>query len=280
MSAQEWLKKLNNSLLVGGNGKGTIKNYVAEMRLLFQYYNDRDVEVITSQDITNYIVFIKQHHLVGYAKCRGVAHACSYFFKHVIKTPFVLPSVLYPKKQFKLPKVMLPEEVKVLFSHVTCLKTKCILGLLYGSGMRLNEVVSLKITDIESKNSGIRIIQGKNHKDRLALLPLSLLNDLRSYYKQFKPKVYLFESPQTKSIYHSRSVQLIVSQAMKQAGLYDKGYTSHTLRHSFATHLLNSGVNIHTVKELLGHSKLETTMIYLHLMETTRKQLQSPLDML
>lgn len=267
-------------MLVGGNGKGTIKNYVAEMRLLFQYYNDKEVESISQQDITNYIVFIKQHHLVGYAKCKSVAHACSYFFKNVIQTPFVLPSVLYPKKQFKLPKVMLLEEVKLLIGNVTCLKTKCVLGLMYGSGLRLNEVVELKITDIESKNSGIRITQGKNHKDRLALLPKSLLDDLRIYYKQYKPAEYLFESPQSKSKYHSRSVQLLVNQAMKQVGLYDKGYTSHTLRHSFATHLLNSGVNIHTVKELLGHSKLETTMIYLHLMETTRKQLQSPLDML
>jgi site-specific recombinase XerD len=172
------------------------------------------------------------------------------------------------------------DEVQNLFSAVTDLKTKCILGLLYGSGMRLNEVVNLKISHIESKNNGIRIIQAKGHKDRMALLSEQLLINLRAYYLQFKPTVFLFESPQTKTKYHCRSIQTLVSDAMKAANMSDLGYTSHTLRHSFATHLLNTGTSIHTIKELLGHSQLETTMIYLHLMDTVRKQVVSPLDTL
>ena len=160
------------------------------------------------------------------------------------------------------------------------------MSLLYGTGIRLRELQQLEFTDIERSENRIKIRQGKGKKDRYALLPKHLLSVMESYYWAFKPKKFIFESPllQGRPL-HSRSLQTTVNAAMDNAGLAGKHYTAHTLRHSFATgptsrHLLDDGVDLHTIKTLLGHSKIETTMIYLHLTTTRRSTLISPLDRL
>lgn len=248
-----------------------------ELRLLFQYHHQKEVEQITDQDITQYILFIKSVHGVGRAKCRGVAQSCS-FFKHVLK-PFVLPSKLYPRKEFVLPSVMTQDEVKQLCTAITDVRQKAVISLLYGTGMRLGEVKNLKMEDIERANNRIAVRQGKGQKDRYTLLPKIVLEDLEKYYWQYRPKMYLFESKQLlgKPL-HERSIQTIVNSAMTTAGFESGKFTSHTLRHSFATHLLDNGCDIHTIKTLLGHCKIETTMIYLHLQQSKRNNLVSPLD--
>jgi site-specific recombinase XerD len=260
-------------------GPGTIRSYVQEMTLLFKFYEAKDVESITQADIEHYILHIKKVHLVGRAKCRAVAQACSFFFKKVMPSDYILPSNLYPKKQFVLPNIMSEDETTELFNANLSLKEYCVVALLYGCGMRISEVCNLRIQDIESTNSRIKIRQGKGAKDRFTLLPNILLDKLRQYYiEASRPKLYLFTSTQTKTALCVRSMQLIVNSAMDKAGFKERGYTAHTLRHSFATHLLNRGNNIHVIKTLLGHSKLETTMIYLHLQKHTQLGIQSPLD--
>src|SRR5699024_8471473 len=114
----DWLTKLRETLIVGNYGKGTIRNYCMEMRLLFQYYRDKQVEEITGTDIRKYILIIKEEHGVGYAKCKSVAYSCSFFYKNVIQKPYVLPSKLYTRKKFTLPEVMSQEEVKHLLSSI------------------------------------------------------------------------------------------------------------------------------------------------------------------
>jgi integrase/recombinase XerD len=268
------------ALQVGNYGKGTIKNYLSELRLLFHYHYEKDVGEITQKDIHDYIIFIKTAHGVGYAKCRSVAHACAFFYKKVIDRPYILPKTLYPRKQFVLPKVMSRGEVKRLFQANTDPMTRSILSLLYGSGLRIGEVKSLRLVDIKSEEKVLHISQSKGNKDRRTLLSEKQILELRAYWQSLrvKPKTYLYESPQSRSPYHERSLQLIVTTAMKRAGLENRGYTSHTLRHSFATHMLDRGVDIHTIKELLGHGDMRTTMIYLHLTESKRSMLVSPLD--
>ena len=218
---------------------------------------------------------------MGRAKCRSVASACSFFYKRIIKKPYILPSSLYPQKQFVLPNIMSQQEVTQLFAAPLTLKEYCVIGLLYGSGLRISEVTALKIADIESGAKRLKVVQGKGAKDRYTLLASNLLDKLRQYYVQAqRPKQFLFTSPQTGRAYHSRSMQLVVTGAMKKAGFTEKGYTSHTLRHSFATHMLDNGSNIHVIKTLLGHSKLETTMVYLHLQQHTQYGIVSPMDKL
>ena len=132
--AQSWIEKLRQVLLIQDKGKGTVKNYTGEMILLFKYYNSKTVATITQADIEQYIVYIKTVHQVGRAKCRSVASACAFFYKQVIKMPYVLPSALYPQKQFILPNIMSRQEVTRLFAAPLTLKEFCVIGLLYGSG--------------------------------------------------------------------------------------------------------------------------------------------------
>jgi integrase/recombinase XerD len=279
-NALDWLKQLEQTLVIKEHGNGTIKSYVQEMTLIFKYFQSKAVEQITQHDIEQYIMYIKQVHNVGRAKCRSVAQACSFFFKKVMPVEYIVPSNLYPKKQFVLPNIMSEQEVEQLFVTPLSLKEYCVVGLLYGCGMRISEVCHLRIQDIDSTNQRIKISQGKGAKDRFTLLPQQLLDKLRLFYiDQGKPKKYLFTSTQTKTAMHVRSMQIVVNSAMNKAGFKDKHYTAHTLRHSFATHMLNAGNNIHVIKTLLGHSKLETTMIYLHLQKHTQLGIVSPLDL-
>lgn len=279
-NALDWLRQLEQTLIIKEHGNGTIKSYVQEMTLIFKYFQFKAVEQITQNDIEQYILYIKQVHKVGRAKCRSVAQACSFFFKKVMPVEYIVPSNLYPKKQFVLPNIMSEHEVEQLFACSLTLKEYCVVALLYGCGMRISEVCHLRVQDIDSTNQRIKISQGKGAKDRFTLLPQQLLDKLRLLYiDQGKPKEYLFTSAQTKTAIHVRSMQIVVNSAMNKAGFKDKHYTAQTLRHSFATHMLNAGNNIHVIKTLLGHSKLETTMIYLHLQKHTQLGIISPLDL-
>jgi integrase/recombinase XerD len=280
-SGKRWLQKTLQLLQIQEYGKGSVRNYLQELTLLFKHYNNLQVEELRQEHIERYVIFIKENHRVGRAKCRSVAQACSYFFKKVMPSDYIVPSKLYPKKQFVLPDIMTEQQVAQLFNASLSLKEYCVVGLLYGCGMRISEVCDLKISHIDSTNQRIKVVQGKGGKDRFTLLPQSLLIQLRQYYLQAgRPKEYLFTSQQTKCAVHVRSMQLVVNSAMQKAGFECGRFTAHTLRHSFATHLLNQGNNIHVIKTLLGHSKLETTMIYLHLQHHTQLGIVSPLERL
>jgi site-specific recombinase XerD len=209
-----------------------------------------------------------------------VAHGISFFFKHVLKKPFILPSKLYPRKEFRLPDVMSEEEVRALLAACESKKQKAIISVFYGTGVRLEECSNIKIEHVESNFMRLKVLQGKGRKDRYTLLGNECLHILRDYYKKYRPKVFLFEGQTPGMKMHPRSLQHSVHQVMLKAGFAAKGYSPHTLRHSFATHLLDHGTDLHTIKELLGHSKLETTMLYLHLQNKKRICLVSPLDSL
>mgnify|MGYP003433498817 FL=1 len=213
-----WLNQLHITLEVGNFGQGTVRSYLMEMRLLFQYHHQKDVELISEEDINQYIMFIKTVHGVGRAKCRSVAQSCSFFFKHVIKKPFILPSKLYPRKEFVLPPVMTVEQVKQLCTGITDVRQKAVISLLYGTGMRLGEVKNLKLSDIERSNKRILVRQGKGAKDRYTLLPKLVLENLENYYRQYRPKVFMFENNKLKDkVLHERSVQTIVNSAKLKA---------------------------------------------------------------
>ena len=277
--AVEWLTKLHQTLVIKEYGKGTVRNYCQEMKLLFKYFNHKAVVDLRQSDIEQYLQYIKEVHKVGRAKCRSVAQSCSFFFKRILPAPYIVPSNLYPKKQFILPNIMSEEEIIQLFAAPLTLKEYCVVALLYGCGLRISEACSLRLQDIESHNKRLKVFQGKGAKDRYTLLPEKLLQQLRLFFvEENRPREYLFTSKQTKRAIHVRSMQVIVNSAMTKGGFQDKPFTAHTLRHSFATHLLNTGANLHVIKTLLGHSKLETTMVYLHLQNHTQAGIISPLE--
>ena len=277
--AVEWLFKLHQTMIIKEYGKGSVRNYCREMKLLFKYFNHKAVTDIRQADIEQYLQYIKEVHKVGRAKCRSVAQSCSFFFKRILPVAYIVPSNLYPKKQFVLPNIMSEEEVSQLFAAPLTVKEYCVMGLLYGGGLRIGEACNLRLKDIESHNKRLKVYQGKGAKDRYTLLPDKLLQQLRIFYlEEGRPAEYLFTSKQTKRAIHVRTMQVIVNSAMAKAGFKDKPFTAHTLRHSFATHLLNMGTNLHVIKTLLGHSKLETTMVYLHLQKHTQLGIVSPLE--
>jgi site-specific recombinase XerD len=256
----------------------SIESYVREMRLLFSHYNHLSPKSISQNDIVNYINFIKVEHGVSRDKCRMSAQSCSFFYKHIYKAEFIVPSAFYPRKEFRLPEILSQEQVLKVLASAINIKHKLLVGLFYGTGMRMSELKNLEMKSIDRQNFQVKVIAGKGSRDRFTLLPKQLLPDMEQYYRAYRPKIYLFEGQFPGKPMNERSIQHALRQCMKLAGLEQYKFSAHSLRHSFATHLLDQGNDIHTIKELLGHSKIETTMIYLHLQKKKRAALCSPFD--
>ena len=181
-----------------------------------------------------------------------------------------------PRKEKKLPIVLSGGEIKSIFNTITNLKHKALLSLLYSAGLRIGEAINLEITDIDSQRMLIHIKQAKGKKDRYTLLSEAFVKILRDYYIAYKPKKYLFEG-QKGGKYSNTSAQKVLKTALFKAGIRKK-VTLHSLRHSFATHLLEKGTDIRYIQELLGHSSPKTTMIYTHVTETSLKKIKNPFD--
>jgi len=258
----------------------TIRNYTSEMRYIFSYYNEKDPTLIDQDDIIRYINFIKREFGSGYDKCRMVAQSCSFFYQHILRVPYIVPSSFYPRKEFKLPNILREKEIKHLLVSIPNFKHRCLISLFYGSGLRLDEMCHLKMSCIDAENAQLKVEHGKGNKERFTILPKKLIPDLRLYFKEYRPQVYLFEGRKKGSAMSNGAMQVAVKNAMKAAGFAKGRYSAHSLRHSFATHLLDRGADLHTIKELLGHSKIETTMVYLHLQKNKRAKLVSPFDRL
>ena len=181
-----------------------------------------------------------------------------------------------PIKEKKLPVVCSKEEVLRIIAATNNLKHRCMISLLYSAGLRKNELLQLRITDINSNDKRIHVRGGKGKKDRYTLLSKTLLSDLRQYYKLYRPKDYLFEG-KFGGQYTATSLGKVVKNTAKKAGIA-KRVTPHTLRHSFATHLLESGVDIRYIQALLGHNSLKTTEIYTFVATKHLETIQNPLD--
>lgn len=202
------------------------------------------------------------------------------FFNHVIQNDWAVKHIPYQKKHKTLPQVLSQEEVKTFLSVIEDPKYSAIASTLYGSGLRLSECLNLKIEDIDSSNMVITVRDGKGKKDRVTVLPESLLVTLRSYYRKarVKPVTYLFPKKDDRfSPFSKRQTQSFIHNAGLKAGI-SKSVTPHILRHSFATHLLESGVNLRKIQVILGHRSLQTTAVYTHLAKDFLSEVKSPLD--
>jgi Site-specific recombinase XerD len=177
-----------------------------------------------------------------------------------------------------LPKFLTKSEVKKVLEATLNIKHKAILTTIYSCGLRLSELIELKISDIKTEENILLVRQGKGNKDRVVTLSSKLIELLREYYKMYKPKVYLFEGSRGGK-YSKRSVQQIMKYSVEKSGINSPA-TVHSLRHSYATHLLESGIDIRIIKELLGHSNIKTTEIYTHITDVNKNKIKSPLDYL
>lgn len=274
------MEKASQYLVIGHYSPFTIRNYLSELRYLFVYYADVAPQNFTEEMMMQYLLYLAKTLGCSRVKCRMAAQSISLFFRCVLKMPYVIPSLIYPRPGSKLPPVMSAEEIKTLIDSIQNIKHRTVVMLLYSTGMRLSEMAHLKIADIDSKNMRIKVVQGKGAKDRYTILSEQVLMELRAYYIICKPKEYLFNGSRPASPLSPRMIQHLVQTALVKAGLASKDYTVHTIRHSFATHLVDNGCDLHTVKELLGHSTLQTTMRYMHLSSARRKAIVNPYDLL
>ncbi|MDO7135333.1 site-specific tyrosine recombinase/integron integrase [Algibacter lectus] len=247
------LKKYSNS---------TVKNYVHSFEKFINYYKKRELFSINENDIRIYLKKLV-HEDRSNSYINMSINAIKFYYEMVLGMPNRFYSIERPRKESKLPKVLSKEEIIAIINLTNNIKHKCIISLLYSSGLRRNELLELKIKDIDSKRMVIRVEQAKGNKDRYTVLNKSVLEDLRKYFKIYKPETYLFESPISGNKYSSSSVLQIVVKSAKNAGIKQR-VTPHMLRHSFATHLLESGTDIRYIQLLLGHNSTKTTEIYTH----------------
>ncbi len=233
-------------------------------------------DTITEEQIRKYMLYLLEEREVTAVYQRQVVNAVKFYYEQVLGRKMNPMNVQRPKKSKKLPIVLSEQEVVLLLKQVINLKHKCILYTIYSAGLRRSEVLNLKIEDIDSARNCIVIRDAKGNKDRNTLLSNKLLTLLREYYKEYKPKEYLFEGVNGGQ-YSITSLRKIFGRALKVSGIRKDAHL-HTLRHSFATHLLERGTDLRYIQSLLGHSSSKTTEIYTHITTKGFENIASPLD--
>lgn len=254
----------------------TRKAYINHIKR-FSSFVDKDLENITSDDLRLYILFLLEKEKKSHTYANQAISSIKFLCKEVLNKQNVTANMYRPKKEKKLPKVLSREEVIRILKAVGNEKHKTILFLTYSAGLRVGEVVRIKIEDIDSKRMLIHIRQGKGRKDRYTILSQAALMQLRKYYKLEKPEICLFPGGKQGRHLTERSVEKIFQSACNQSGIR-KNISLHVLRHSFATHLLEDGIDLRYIQELLGHSSSKTTEIYTHVTENSIRNIKSPLD--
>lgn len=275
------IQKMINDLELRGHSQKTITNMVCTMNAFSRFYN-KPPELLGEHEIINYLEYcIKTKKL-----CRGTVNyinsTLKFFYVVTLEGSWSELRIPRLRNDKKLPKYLTKEEVKLLLESTTYLKHKAILSTIYSAGLRVSEVINLRIADIMSKEMKIRVRNGKRNKERYTLLSQKNLELLRLYwkkfgYKNYSPEDYLFISRLTKNKLSSRGVQKAMEAALQKSGLTKKA-TVHTLRHSFATHLMNDGVELANIQALMGHSNIKTTSIYLHVKDYQILNIRSPFD--
>lgn len=274
----EAYQKYQSLLTLKGYSQRTIETYCNSFYYLLRLLNNVPVNSLDKKHIHSYLLWLIKEKKYTAASIHTIVNAIKFYFEKVEGRGAEFYDLPRPKKAEKLPDILAEEEVVSLIKRTTNLKHKALLMASYSAGLRVSELVNLKIRDIDSKRMIIHIREGKGKKDRMVPLSKRLLETLRLYFQQYRPKLYLFEG-EAGTPYGIRSAQLVLAQAKKQAGIHKKG-SIHLLRHSYATHLLEGGTDIRYIQTVLGHSNLKTTMLYTHVSKLKVESIQSPLDKL
>jgi integrase/recombinase XerD len=256
----------------------TVKTYREAMKAFLRFHGDKDPRQITNDDI---IRFNNEYILLnGYSFSyqNQVINAVKLYYRLIWDRKIDLDKIERPRRPRMVPEVLSREEMKQVLDATVNLKHKAILSLIYSSGLRLGEALAMRLRDIDSGRSLVHVRQGKGMKDRSVPLSPKILELLRDYYRGYRPKQWLFEGVGGEQ-YSSRSVQNIVKRAVRICRIR-KNVTVHTLRHSYATHLLESGVDLRYIQELLGHKSSRTTEIYTHVTSLALRTIRSPFDSL
>jgi len=267
LNKEEYLQKLKEKCILRGYSQQTIKSYSYNVKKFLEFIEKSRLN-LNSESVKSYL--LSQD--IGINSSRLQYASISFFFREILNKPFSLEEIPIKKKEKQLPKVISKEKIKQMIEITENIKHKLLIKILYSSGLRLQELIDLKRKDIDFERGIINVRKGK--KDRVTLISEALKLDLLKYYSNnnFKTE-YVFEGRKGK--YTKKSVQKVLDEISKKINLK---ITPHMLRHSFATHLLESGTDIRYIQRLLGHSNLETTQIYTRVSNTDLEKIKSPLD--
>lgn len=263
-------------LVLKAYSASTIKTYLSEFLRFLERLKTTSVESLDTLNYRSYLQYLRSECSYSESSLNGAVNALKFYTDQVLDKPIVFESIPRPKQKEQLPQILSQLELKRLFSVINNRKHRVILMTAYSGGLRVSEVVNLKLSDVDSERMQLFIRQSKGKKDRVVALSDNLLQELREYVKEYKPDDYLFEG-QNGGPYSTRSVQVIMASAKKLARIRKPG-SVHSLRHAYATHLLESGTDIRFIQELLGHNDIRTTEIYTKVSKTRAGKIRSPLD--
>lgn len=278
MRKTELLKTAKQKLTIRNYSKRTIQSYLSAINHFANWLIQEKVTTVNERVVEKYLFELKENKKRSISAMKQSVAAIKFVFSNVLeqKVPDVL-NIRFRKEE-RIPVVLSENEVTTILNSVENIKHKSILMTIYSAGIRLNELLSLQVEDVDFDRNLIIVKQGKGRKDRQSVLSKSLKGILFKYLDKYRPSKYLFEG-QSGGKYSASSVQAIMKRAVKKTGI-KKHATVHTLRHSFATHLLENGTDIRFIQELLGHKRLETTQIYTHISKVAFERIKSPLDRL
>jgi len=272
------VRKLEQQVTLRGQSKSTLNNYIRRIALFVVQFNQLP-EQIDPDEINDYLVALaRDPKSPSRSSFKHMVYGLRYYYRllGMNKNAIALPSL---KQDTKLPVILNQKELKELFAAPTLLKQRIVLTLIYSAGLRGQEVINLKISDIDFERKTIHIRQRKYKKDRIVPLAGSMAIGLKKYLSAENPHIWLFNGKEADGRYSVRGLSWVMRENLKNTSI-SKDVNLHSLRHSYATHLLEQGVNIVTLKELLGHAEITTTMIYLHIAQCQLVKAHSPLDRL
>ena len=279
---EEYIEKLHELRY----SKQTIKTYTSLFEEFINYFNKFDISNIDESKIKSFMRYLVTERKVSVSYQNQAINAVKFYYERILGGQRKVYYIDRPRRERTLPTVLSEEEVIQILNAVENVKHKAILMTIYSAGLRISEAINLKIKDIDLTRMQIRVEQGKGKKDRYTLLSVKALEILRKYFSEYKPKIWLFEGQKGEE-YAARSIQNILKMAVSKTGI-KKHITVHTLRHSFATHLLENGTDLRYIQSLLGHKSSKTTEVYTHI--TTKgfdqiyaeqsRSIKSPLDKL
>lgn len=276
MKRSELIDKYSKMLRLKNYSVRTEKSYLYHLDLFLDYVSSSKITSINENVLLNYFDHLKKSKNFSYSSVKQALASVRFLFLDVLKKEINFDFFIKIKKPESLPNILTKEEVKNLINSIKNIKHKAIISTIYSCGLRISEVVNLKLQDIDSNAMTVKIVNSKGKKDRVVMLSEKLLELLRTYFKQYKPREFLFEG-QNGGKYSTRSIQQIFNRAAAKVKI-KKRVSVHTLRHSFASHLLDNGTDIRFIQELLGHKHLSTTQIYTHINPVSVKKIKSPFD--
>ncbi len=270
------VEKLRGQLEMERYAYSTIKGYTIHFSHFMRYHHPKTADELEIDDIRKFMLYLVRSKKVAASTQNQAINAIKAYYEKVRKMPKIILELERPRKPQQIPTVLTREEVKRLIDGVANVKHRCLLLITYSAGLRLSEVINLRVRDIHFTRGVIFIRAGKGKKDRYTVLSKRLVPLLKRYLKQYHPKNYLFEG-HAGGRYGKRTAQNVFTNARDRVGV-NKDATFHTLRHSFATHALDANQNLKQIQEALGHNSLRTTERYLHINAEGLKRMESPLD--